>query len=383
MTIRTLVLSGGGGRGAFHVGVYKYLSETNKPGVDAEHSGAWQPDIVVGTSIGAVNGAAIVQGISADELERFWLSLRENDIQGLPPGMGWLARRVANMLLRQAIGTPLKHMSAASALSPTADESWPPIPLLPRALSERLIGRWSNLLDTGPLYQTLQTRLGLDEAKIAEAERLLLISATNVQTGEGVIFSNRSVNDPATRQQRRDLRAKITLKRIIASCSIPMVYPWTKDEEDGAVYWDGAVVANTPLGPAFDAASETRDINEPMEVVVVMMTPWWESGGDIPDHARLPQDFGEAMTWTLDWALLSSFRVDLKLIRAFNKLAQKDIEAGEQPAYRICNDIIVAPDQFLPVERIIDYDEAASRRLIEQGYNAAKRAFEAKFAIDR
>lgn len=378
MTIRTLVLSGGGGRGAFHVGVYKYLSETNKPGVDAEHSGAWQPDIVVGTSIGAVNGAAIVQGISADELERFWLSLRENDIQGLPPGMGWLARRVANMLLRQAIGTPLKHMSAASALSPTADESWPPIPLLPRALSERLIGRWSNLLDTGPLYQTLQTRLGLDEAKIAEAERLLLISATNVQTGEGVIFSNRSVNDPATRQQRRDLRAKITLKRIIASCSIPMVYPWTKDEEDGAVYWDGAVVANTPLGPAFDAIS-SRPIEEPMETVVVMMTPWWESSDPAPQRSRLPQDFGEAATWTLDWALLASFRADLKLTATFNKLAQAQIAAGETPEYRICDNVIVAPEQFLPVERIIDYDEPASRALIESGYNAAKRAFEQKF----
>lgn len=381
MTIRTLVLSGGGGRGAFHVGVYKYLSETNKSGLDAEHSGAWRPDIVVGTSIGAVNGAAIVQGISAGELERFWLSLRENDVQGLPPGMGWLSRRVANMILRHAIGVPLRQIPAAQALSPSAEESWPPLPLLPRPLSERLIGRWSNLLDTSPLYQTLRTRLKLDEALIAEAERLLLISATNVQTGEGVVFSNRSVKDPQTQQQRRDVRDRITLKRIIASCSIPMVYPWTKDEEDGAIYWDGAVVANTPLGPAFDAASETHPITEPMEAVIVMMTPWWETGETAPDHARLPRDFGEAITWTLDWALLSSFRVDLKLIRAFNKLAQADIDNGSTPQYRVFRDVIVAPEKFLPVERIIDYDEPASRDLIEQGYNAAKRAFEARFTL--
>lgn len=159
-----------------------------------------------------------------------------------------------------------------------------------------------------------------------------------------------------------------------------MVYPWTKDEEDGAVYWDGAVVANTPLGPAFDAVSETRTLDEPMEAVIVMMTPWWESGEEAPDHARLPQDFGEAMTWTLDWALLSSFRVDLKLIRAFNKLAEADMAAGKTRRYRICNEVIVAPERFLPVERIIDYDEPASRDLIEQGYNAAKRAFETQFA---
>ena len=90
--IRTLVLSGGGGRGAFHAGAYQYLMEAGKSGVDADHAAAWSPDIVVGTSIGAVNGAAITQGLTPTELNRFWLSLREKDIEGLPPGMRWLAR---------------------------------------------------------------------------------------------------------------------------------------------------------------------------------------------------------------------------------------------------------------------------------------------------
>ncbi|MEA3351927.1 MAG: patatin-like phospholipase family protein, partial [Chloroflexota bacterium] len=74
--IRTLILSGGGGRGAFHAGVYRYLLENNKMGVNAAHQHAWDPDIVVGTSIGAVNGAAIVQGISPRRLEHIWLRLR-------------------------------------------------------------------------------------------------------------------------------------------------------------------------------------------------------------------------------------------------------------------------------------------------------------------
>ena len=59
MTIRTLILSGSGGRGAFHAGVCEYLCQ-KKP--------KWDPDIVVGMSIGAVNGAAIMQGISSGRL---------------------------------------------------------------------------------------------------------------------------------------------------------------------------------------------------------------------------------------------------------------------------------------------------------------------------
>ncbi len=41
--------------------------------------------------------------------------------------------------------------------------------------------------------------------------------------------------------------------------------------------------------------------------------------------------------------------------------------------------VIVAPEEFLPVTRIIDYDELASRQLIEMGYQAARRAFEKHF----
>ena len=45
---RILVLSGGGGRGAYHVGALEYLEKAG-----------WQPDIVVGSSVGAVNAAAL------------------------------------------------------------------------------------------------------------------------------------------------------------------------------------------------------------------------------------------------------------------------------------------------------------------------------------
>lgn len=376
--IRTLVLSGGGGRGAFHAGVYRYLMEADKAGIAPTHRGPWIPDIIVGTSIGAVNGAAIAQGIAAPDLEAFWLSLRERDIQGLPPGMGPLARWVVNIIMRNAIGTRLPRIRAQEAFSPPARDSWPPVPILPAWLSERLIGRWNNLLDTGPLYRTLRQRLRLDEARLNDSPITLLISATDVASGQGIIFTNHPKPDPRTGRPRPHVRAPITLRRIIASCSIPVIYPWTRDD-DGAVYWDGAVVANTPLGYAFDAVRD-RPLDEEMEIIIVMMTPWWEAHEQPPPHAELPHDFGEALTWMLDWALLASFRADLKMIRSYNRIADLEAEAGRAPTRRRVKTIIVAPEQFLPVARIIDYDEPASRVLIRMGYQAMSLAYNRHFA---
>lgn len=376
MTIRTLVLSGGGGRGAFHAGVFKYLMQANKKGIEANHADPWIPDIVVGTSIGAVNGAAIVQGMSAADLEAFWLSLREHDIQGIPPGMRLIARRVVNRVLHRAIGTPLPRVEPHRALSPQIDECWLPLPFVPRWLNRRLIGQWNNLLDTGPLYQTLQKRLQLDMHKIAESDKILMINATNVRTGEGVTFCNRSQYSRMSSGQSLP-NSDITFKRIIASCSIPLVYPWTQDD-DGQLYWDGAVVNNTPLGPAFEAVHD-HPMDEPMEVVVVMMTPWWEYGQNAVQQEATPCDFAEAITWALDWALLASFRISLKNLRAFNHIAHQELERGLPQSYRLVTDVIVAPDNFLPAARIIDYDEEASRSLIDLGYQATEQAFKKAF----
>ncbi len=359
--LRALVLSGGGGRGAFHAGVYQYLSEQG-----------WSPDVVVGTSIGAVNGAAIVQGISAQELVDVWLSLEEHDIQGLPPGMRGPARWLVRKIFDSIMDARLPQTPPQLATSPQPEHFWPPLPLLPRPLANALVGKWINLLDTGPLKRTLETRFGFDAAAIAASPRTLVIAATNVQTGARQLFSNRPIVSRHSGQPRPDVAVGITLNRILASCAIPLVYPWVYDEETDAWYWDGAVVANTPLGAALDAMQEVSP-ETPAEVVVVLMTPW-RSGRSRRD---MPRAFGEAVTWTLDWALLASFRERLRLIEAYNRFAEQERAQGSPPyRYRPVQVRIAAPEDFLPAARIIDYDGEVSAQLIRQGYQAARRAFE-------
>ena len=65
---RALVLSGGGGRGAFQVGVIEHLESIG-----------WRPDIIVGTSIGSMNAAVYAIG-GLDRLQTMWSNIRTRDM---------------------------------------------------------------------------------------------------------------------------------------------------------------------------------------------------------------------------------------------------------------------------------------------------------------
>ncbi len=94
---RALVLPGGGGRGAYQVGVYKAL-----------HERGIKFDLALGTSIGALNAAMIAQG-DLERLENLWGSLRSKDVFRLPN-----AQQLSHMLLGQKLGlldsTPLEQI---------------------------------------------------------------------------------------------------------------------------------------------------------------------------------------------------------------------------------------------------------------------------------
>jgi len=75
-----LVLQGGGALGAYQLGVYQ-----------AMHEAGVEPDWVIGTSIGALNGAIIAGNPPEQRLPRlraFWEAMERHDIFGsLPPAL--------------------------------------------------------------------------------------------------------------------------------------------------------------------------------------------------------------------------------------------------------------------------------------------------------
>ncbi|MBN1178473.1 MAG: patatin-like phospholipase family protein [Anaerolineae bacterium] len=267
-----LVLSGGGGRGAYECGVYKYLEEAGIV-----------PEILVGTSIGAINAAAIASGKSAADLEKAWLETRTRDIQRF-----WRFRP------------------------------------------------WRSIYDTSPWQKTLYRFI--DFQGLARTDRHLLITATEVEGGALRVFDNR--------------QAEITPQHILASCSIPLVYPWTRI---GAVhYWDGAVMANTPLGVAVDAGAD--------DVLVVLLSPIGEHRIERP---RWPW---HALAVTLDLALSATYENDIKQLQTVNRL----VEAGLDEKHKMVRCRTITPSQEISASRIITYDPAFSRELIARGYEDAR-----------
>ena len=56
-----LALSGGGAKGFAHIGVFKLLEECGL-----------MPDVIVGTSVGALMGALFADGYTADEIKELF-----------------------------------------------------------------------------------------------------------------------------------------------------------------------------------------------------------------------------------------------------------------------------------------------------------------------
>src|SRR5512136_1800362 len=105
VTKKALVLSGGGGRGAYHVGVIEALVEHGwmQDGVG--------PDIIAGTSIGAINAAALASGLSVSKLKRRWLEMRTENVHQLSGDLPGIAKPIMGLFLKSVLtsegGRPL------------------------------------------------------------------------------------------------------------------------------------------------------------------------------------------------------------------------------------------------------------------------------------
>ena len=215
---RALVLSGGGARGAYEVGVLDYIFNTLKPKL-----GATQPiDLYCGTSVGAIHASYLA-------------SNAQHQDYGLPKLAGWWAtnriQNVLNLDLQQAVLAPW--------------DLW----RLFRAPDSKGL-----LVNNKVIRKTIENDIDwpqLEKNINAGVVEALAVSTTHIRSGRTVIFVQHK--DGVLPRWSRDRRrvAQLALlkpKHVLASASIPFLFPPTKI--DKGYYTDGCLRQNTPLSPA-------------------------------------------------------------------------------------------------------------------------------------
>jgi len=314
-----LVLSGGGARGAFQVGVYERLLR------DARFAGG--PAVLSGTSAGAINAALIAAGKSPRELMAFWNGIADDPPVAASPLffhtlMRTLLQLTAEESLRWITSTrPLR------AFLQRARNHWPPRrgSLLAVWVEYLLATRFelvSRLLDgirEPYVVDTTQLRARLVDAlggeRIASNGFRLAINTVDAHTGHVVRYVN--AETALTRPPDYIVVDAITVDMVLASASIPLLFPPV--QIGGRLLWDGGLLVNTPLAPVVALGAE--------EIITVLVT-------EPPDPESAPfTRFGRAVERTVDSLLENAYNIDRKLLLERNRLAHDDPRLREVTLY--------------------------------------------------
>lgn len=213
-----LVLTGGGARGAYQAGVLKGIGEILK-----KHNRQNPLSIFSGTSAGAINtmGFASFMAQKKDpfvELEKLWSDLNNDVIYKTD---AWSFIKNSYRWLRS-------------------------LTLSGRGTDYRLL----SLFDASPLSHFLKNVIDFEALNFAIENkdiRALTVAAVSYTTGRSKTFFQTNFDDirPWFREKRCGIKEKITLEHVLASSSIPLLFPPIKVGDD--YYGDGSLRDYTPL----------------------------------------------------------------------------------------------------------------------------------------
>lgn len=255
-----LVLQGGGALGAYQYGAIKGFFE-KEPN--------FNPSIITGTSIGAINGSIMLGGKLAPikSLEKLWNTLKIPPFPLIP--QDWQAK-VAKF------GNPsMYYINPMLMFSPLTADS---------------------VYDLTPFRKLLLELIDFEQ--LNSHPTTLVIESVNVETGQLESFSNR---DPEG----------IDIDKIISCVSIPPNFPAI--EIDSSYYWDGGLYANMPLSPAINFLEALEDDNgQPIterEVIVISL---------FRKNAVLPNDISEITERIKEIIFESKLNLDRKFFDQMN-----------------------------------------------------------------
>ncbi|MCL2726511.1 MAG: patatin-like phospholipase family protein [Polyangiaceae bacterium] len=317
-----MILSGGGARGAYEVGVLWYIFD------DLSRMRGVPPriDILCGTSVGAINACYLTAHLGDPVLGMRRLVHLWNELQ-VTSVLGFGVRQLGGLprLLRGGgdTGTGLFDVT------PMAD-------LVQREISWRAVSR------------TLRKR----------QLRALTVSTTEVSTGRTVVFMQTApdVDIPQTAPPRTLFRADhIGPQHALASAAIPMIFPPVKIDDE--LYLDGGLRQNTPIAPSLRlGATHVFAIGSSRDVQGVV-----SNEGAVRPFSRAP---GAAFLLgkVLNAFLLDHVDIDLELLNRLNAMIQdgttaygqdfvealtREAQKRNAPPYKYVNALAMRPSEDL------------------------------------
>jgi NTE family protein len=309
-----LVLTGGGMRAAYQVGVLKAIAEFLP-----RHAPNPFP-IICGTSAGAINAAALAVGA-----------------QNFRDGVQYLVNTWKGFHAAQIYRTDVIGVFNNTVLWFSG--------LLFSALGINKL-RQVSLLDNSPLVKLLEEMLPyekIQESIDAGLLRALSITASGYGSGQSVTFYQ-GVNQivPWKRTGRAGVPTRINIHHLLASTSLPFIFPATLIHRE--YFGDGSMRQIAPLGPALHLGATS--------ILVIGVTAngiQQPERADISEYPSLAQIAGHAM----NSIFLDSMEVDLERLKKINDLVEMmPDEIRERSNLKHVDVLVVSPSQ--PIEKIAE-----------------------------
>ncbi len=322
-----LILTGGGARAAYQVGVLQALQQIRREAGDRTRTNPFP--IICGTSAGAINGLAL-----ACQADHYDLALR------LMVEV-WRDFRAEQVYRSDSLGVI------------RSGAKWLTLFSLGWAMARWRRVKPRSLLDNEPLREFLPQLFRTDRLPQLMADGHLdavAVSASSYTTGEHVTFYDSAKPiAPWARSQRLSVRDGLSLDHLMASSAIPFVFPAIKLEVEGRAHYfgDGSMRQAAPISPAIHlgadrilviGAGRLHEPPAPREAVL--------------EYPNLAQIAGHAMSSIF----LDALAVDIERMQRVNKtLSVLTEEQRASSNLRPVDILVIAPSQRI--------DDIAARHL--------------------
>jgi len=276
-----LVLTGGGARSAYQVGVLKGIADLLRRG------SACPFPIITGTSAGAVSAIALASDAahfrrSIVAIERVWRDFRVHHV----------FKADAASMLKSGLHWFMAFLTGGWLVQPP-----------------------HSLFDNSPLWELLRVHLhfdGIPRSLYKTHLHAVGISATCYGDADSVtFFAAEPSAEPWHRVYRKGVRATLTLDHLMASLAIPFLFRPVL--LNGAYFGDGAMRQTSPLSPAI-LLGATRlviiGVNDPAPT------------GESPPRPAIEPAFSQMFGFMLDSLFMDTLNASLERINRYNESAE-------------------------------------------------------------